>query len=254
MKVSAQQVKNVVALKQKKYRDLHREFLVEGRKTIADVLEMGMKPVFIVTSNLVEAEMIPQLVSQEIWECSYRDMQKMSNMVSPPGLLAIFEQPKPKLASDLPNDRWILALDDVRDPGNLGTIIRTAHWFGVRDLLLAGNCAEVFNSKTVQATMGSIAAMTYYEDSYENILSVAKGQQLKTWIADSQGQELGQITFGSEPGMIVLGSESHGLSPHWNELAATRLHISPAHSGYRPESLNVAVAAGILLAHLSSSQ
>ena len=137
-----------------------------------------------------------------------------------------------------------MALDTIQDPGNLGTIIRIADWFGIDQIVCSDDCAEVYNPKVVQATMGSIARVKVFYTDLEEWLSVQK--EVPIYATTLEGQDIREMKKIQE-GIIVVGNESKGISPGVLKLANTKITISQKG---KADSLNVAVATGIVLSHI----
>lgn len=194
---------------------------------------------------------LPEIPSDvPVMLCTPEEYGKISLLETPPGFMGIFHIPSFLPASQLPVSEWILYADGINDPGNLGTIIRTCHWFGVKHIVIGAGTASPYNPKTVQSTMGSLAAVSFYTAAPADIFAL--GHPIYT--ADMQGNPADEMR-GVLPGIIVMGSESHGISPSWlsNDNSIVSVFIRPADPGHRPESLNVAVAAGIILQALTSA-
>ncbi len=173
-------------------------------------------------------------------------MASMSTLQTPPGILAVVHMP-PAVASDPLDDSWILFLDGVRDPGNLGTILRTADWFGYTAVLLGPGCVDWSNPKVIQASMGSIFRIRCLEMSLEQVRKHCPDHPL--FAADMHGEDATRMAW-PQKGILMMGNESHGLSPAdaTHPIHHVRIKKDP---GSRAESLNVAMAAGILMQMIS---
>lgn len=235
--VAKSQIKYVASLKQKKYRNRYGLFVVEGKKLVMELLQAGLTPywVFVDASQNATAFQAAEVVSSSA-------MQQMSSLRTPNGVLGVFYIPKPKIT---PPADWVVALDAVRDPGNLGTIIRLCDWFGIPQLLCSKDTVDCYNPKVLQATMGSIARVTVtYVDLYEYIQST----ELPVYGACVQGKEVYNTPL-PENGILVLGSEAHGISEEIEAQITQRIAI-PQFGGNTAESLNVATATAILLSEI----
>ena len=154
--LSRNQVKHVQSLRQKKFRDVHRQFLAEGSKLVTEILESSLKIINIYASadwlkyneNMLLSKKIPFL------EISEGEMERITALSSPSPALAIAEIPAVSIPPAIIND-LVLVLDDIKDPGNLGTIIRIADWFGIELIICSENTVDLYNPKVIQATMGS---------------------------------------------------------------------------------------------------
>ena len=214
--------------------------MVEGVKMVEEALASGFRvpAVYVSKEELFTAAPQRQLISE-------RDMGQMSQLNSPSPALALVEIPQRALPEAYDVQALYLGLDAVRDPGNLGTILRIADWFGVSAIFASPDTVEVYTPKVIQASMGAIFRIPVYYTPLEEFIQTAGLPVLGTSL---EGQSLYEAAF--EPhGIILMGSESHGLSPSLQALANTLLYIPP----YPPnaqgsESLNVAVATAIICA------
>lgn len=223
--ISKNEMKDVRALAQKKFRDQSGMFVVEGEKMVAEARESGFEIVKIFERSDIGDEA----------------MSRITMLSSPSPVLAVLRIPKPQAIPDKA-DGLVLALDGLRDPGNVGTIIRLADWFGIRRIIASQDTVDIYNSKVVQATMGSIFRVQFNYCDLAQVLSKATEPVYGTFL-DGENIYSAQL---SGNGYIVMGSESNGISEAVAQTVTQRLHI-PSFSGGRPtsESLNVAIAAAI---------
>ena len=231
--ISKNEIKEIRALGQKKFRDERRLFTVEGEKLVEEALRSGF-------------EVVAHYRIEEIGE---EAMARISQLTHPSPALAVVRQPAPSLF-DMCSDELVLALDGIRDPGNLGTIIRIADWFGIRQILASEDTVEVYNPKVVQATMGAIFRVHVY---YIDLPSILRARTSKSTAVPVYGTFLEGDNIYSAPltlgGVIVMGSEANGISPEVAATVTARLFIPPFPSDSRTsESLNVAVATAITCA------
>lgn len=175
------------------------------------------------------------------FQVSTKEMVMMSALTSPSEYLAVFYSEI--IEKNLPKEEFILALDGISDPGNLGTIIRTADWFGVRSLLLSNDCVELFNPKTVQSTMGSIFRMNVHSVEISSVLKSYKDNGYVIIGAALDGEDAFSYSFPPKA-ILVIGSESHGIRKDVIDILSDRITIP---GGGNAESLNAAVACSILL-------
>ena len=233
--VAKSELKFIKSLHQKKYRDRHGLFLAEGVKLVTELLQAGWKPRNIYATEPLEG--IP-----EARPVSAGELRKASALVQPNRVLAVFEMP----ASELPRmSGWLLALDGVRDPGNLGTIIRLCDWFGISEILCSADTVDCYNPKVLMATMGSIARVRVHYGALGELLP---GSGLPLYGASMEGIPVQQCELPEE-GILVLGSESHGISEGVRALLSHTLSVPP-YGDAGAESLNVGTAAAILLHEL----
>ncbi len=232
--VTKNQIKLVISLKQKKYRTQHGLFVVEGKKTVNELLQWGLEPfkLFVDDSKNAEDFEGSELVSKTL-------LKQMSSLTNPSGVLGVFYMPKAKKSEDLD---WIVALEAVRDPGNLGTIIRLCDWFGIRQLVCSEDTVDCYNPKVLQATMGSIARVNII---YTNLEAYVKNTTVPVYGAFMDGEAVYDKKLPPN-GIIVMGNEANGISETVEEHITERISI-PQFGEATTESLNVATATAILL-------
>ena len=239
-------VKYIQSLGQKKFREAENVFVAEGPKIIEELLRIpGIYPVRIYAlGNWIRETPFIQTVlpGSDLIEIREFELKRISFLSSPNQVLAIFKMPRfPVLKFE---DRISLALDGIQDPGNLGTIVRIADWFGVSQVLCSPDCVDIFNPKTVQSTMGSIGRIrVLYGDLTEFIRS---RPGIPLYAATLDGISLYKMDRISS-GLILVGNESKGISDRVLSLAKMRITIPGSGNA---ESLNAAVATGIMLSHL----
>ncbi len=232
--ISTREIKNVKALATKKYRDETGLFVVEGEKMVAEALQSGF-------------EVVRVWRRDEIGEDA---MSRISSLSTPSPVLAVLRQkqmPHPPVENGL-----YLALDAIRDPGNLGTILRIADWFGIRTVIASPDTVELYNPKVVQSTMGAIFRVSvHYTDlvAYAREVRAAGGQVYGTFLDGENIYARSLETGALSPVVIVTGNESNGISPALAAEVTGRLYIPPF-PGDRPtsESLNAAVATAVTVA------
>jgi len=233
--VAKSELKFIKSLHQKKYRSRHGLFLAEGVKLVSELLQSGWEPRYLYATEMLDAVPDAQYIGEQ-------ELKKISGLVHPNKVLGVFEIPsaEPPLMSG-----WLMALDGVRDPGNLGTIIRLCDWFGIGDILCSLDTVDCYNPKVLMATMGSIARVrVHYLDLGESL----NASDLPLFGASMEGRTLTDHRFPEE-GILVMGSESHGISPEIRELLTDVVSI-PSFGQSGAESLNVGTAAAILLYEL----
>jgi TrmH family RNA methyltransferase len=238
------QAKYIQSLGQKKVRDEEGVFVAEGPKIVAELLASA-------NAKILQLYALPDWIranrndcnAVELVETDENEMGKISQLATPNKVLAVikkFEEP----ADPYTKQTVSLVLDTIQDPGNLGTIIRIADWFGIEQIICSHDCADMYNPKVVQSTMGSIARVKiFYTD-----LAVWLQDQKDVFIyaAALEGQNVTAMKKISE-GLIVIGNESKGISPAIIELVDVKITIPGKGNA---ESLNAAVAAGIILSHI----
>lgn len=227
-------IKLVVCLKQKKYRTRHGLFVVEGEKMVGELLEAGMRPFTVFVDGSVGS-----LGLGKVEQVGAEALKAMSSLKSPNGVLGVFHMPADQ--GTVEGD-WVLALDAVRDPGNLGTIIRLCDWFGISQLVCSPDTVDCYNPKVLQATMGSIARVAV---RYTDLAEYLDKSPLPVFAAFMEGDAV-QGAKLPERGLLLMGNEAHGISHGLKEHIGQRISI-PQYGGQSAESLNVATATAILL-------
>ncbi len=230
------QLKLIKSLHQKKYRNENRLFFVEGIKSVTELLasDHTVYGIYATTSNL---RFFDDVVS--VQEISKMDLKKISALKNPSGVFGVFQVPEQRAIET--ND-WILALDAVQDPGNLGTIIRLCDWYGIKDLVCSTDTVDCYNPKVLQASMGSIARVNVH---YRELTSFLGATKLLVYGAFMGGDSVYGAHF-QEPGILVMGNEANGISQTVEKMIGNKISI-PQYGQRTAESLNVAMATGILL-------
>jgi len=227
--VAKSDLKYIRSLRQKKFRQTHGMFVAEGVKLVQELLDASFEVTKIYT---VSPQEFPGAIA-----VSDSELKQMSSLVQPNRVLGVFKIPE---AATLDFSNWVLALDGIRDPGNLGTLIRLCDWFGITHLICSEDTVDAYNPKVLQATMGSIARVNLHYTSLETAL-VQCG--VPVYGASMEGAALFNLEL-SQPGVLVMGNESHGLGSGVRKLLTQTISI-PAYGN--AESLNVATAAAVML-------
>lgn len=235
--ITKNQIRFVKSLQQKKYRNENRLFVVEGRKNVAEVFASDFVIQITYVSRL--SELPDELAEYE--EISSKDMDRISGLKSSPGILSVVEMRD--LAWDGSTKGLTIILDNIKDPGNLGTIIRSANWFGVSRVICSKNTVDLWNPKVVQATMGAIFRVPVFYNTLENVVEKMKDNNVPTFAAILDGENLYDISF-SDNLAIIIGSESHGISPEIIQQASNSVTIP---SFGNAESLNASIACAVIL-------
>ncbi|MEC4049500.1 RNA methyltransferase [Flavobacterium sp. SUN046] len=241
--VSKNQIKLINSLQQKKYRQQHQLFIAEGVKVIQELLASNilLEHLYVTEDLFASVEVAKKTLISE------SDLKKISCLATPNNCLALFQVPTPK---EVTENGLIIALDDVRDPGNLGTIIRLCDWYGVTQIVCSEQTVDVYNPKVVQATMGSISrvAMAYLD--LNEFLKKAKGNVFGTFM---DGKNVYKEHLPAS-GILVLGNEANGISADVEQLVKQRLAIPRFGAIQQTESLNVATATAIFLSEFKRNE
>jgi TrmH family RNA methyltransferase len=233
--LSKSQIKLITSLAQKKFRLQHQLFFAEGVKTINELLHSNFKlhQLYTTTSDFNVSDVLQTKITPN-------ELKKISALKTPNTALAVFEIPKEQ---SIDFSQLVLALDNVRDPGNLGTIIRLCDWFGVKDLICNTETVDCYNPKVVQATMGSMARVNVV---YKDLTEILTTQEVISFGAFMDGDNIYKDEL-PQSGVLVLGNEANGIQPMVEALIKKRISIPRFGNLQQAESLNVANATAILL-------
>ena len=239
--VTKNEIKRVASLRQQKFRKALGLFIVEGRKMVEELLQSRFTIEALYATDVCH-ELFPQAET-----VSEVQMAQMSGLDTPPGILAVVRVPTSQQLATSP--RFILALDGIANPGNMGTIIRTAEWFGIHDIVCSPDCVEVWNPKVIQATMGSIFRINILESDLTVFLSQQRQAGRAVYGALLEGENLFDMKDAGD-GVIIIGSESHGIR---DEILSCITHpvTIPRVGMSQTESLNASVAGAIIMAQLT---
>ena len=237
-------IKQIASLRQQKFRKELGLFVVEGRKMVEELLHSNFEAVGLYATESF-LNVYPSFVAAET--VSEMQMEQMSGQDTPPGILAVVRIPEQSNVNT--SSRLVLALDGIANPGNMGTLIRTAEWFGIRDVVCSTDCVELWNPKTVQATMGSLFRVKVWSTDLTAYLKQAKAVGKAIYGALLEGENLFQMQAKPE-GILVIGSESHGIRACVLPCITHPITI-PRVGGSATESLNAAVAGAILMAEMT---
>ena len=239
--LSTAKLKYLKSLQHKKYRQKYSEFLIEGDKVVAEALHSDWEVTSLVYTAGHEPPALTHTKAPEVVLASAQQMQQLSSLHTPPGMLAVVKIQAP---TALELTGWTLALDGIRDPGNMGTLIRTAAWMGFRQVICSEDTVDLYNPKTIQATMG---ALFHLPVRYGNLDTLLQEATPPIYAADMSGTTIEKIDI-PEQGILVIGGESSGVREVVLQRATEVVSIPSSGKG---ESLNAAVAAGILMWEIS---
>lgn len=248
--ISKGKIGSIKLLHQKKHRDTEQKFIVEGTKSCLEVLKSSLEvQETYVTQKWIFDNAKSTPFSDLFTIITPKEMESISCLSKPPEILSIVKIPSYSI-SEFKKEKPIIALDNVRDPGNLGTIIRTADWFGIDQIFCSENCVEYTNPKVIQATMGSFSRIKIV---YGNLVKfLTENPERKKMGMFMEGTPIETISFDGDE-ILIIGSESHGISDEIAPLITQKIHIPNYHNSLNgAESLNASIAAGILLYQFSS--
>lgn len=239
-------VKYIQSLSHKKFREAHNAFVAEGPKIVSEFLNSGK-----LICNLLCAEpawltenqsLLEQLSPEKIYEVENDRLQSISQLKTPNRVVAVFEKRNPSIPNVF--KKVSLMLDDIQDPGNFGTIIRIADWFGIENIICSEDSVDCYNSKVVQATMGSLVRVNIF---YTDLIAfIHENKNVNIYAAALSGVSVFEVPKIKE-GIILIGNESKGI--HENLLKLSQHQITIPRYG-QAESLNAAVASGIILSQM----
>ncbi len=234
--LSKSRITLITSLKQKKYRLQHQLFVVEGIKTIREFLNSSY-----VLDHLYTTEPFENVSNEFQTILTEKELKKVSFLKNTNSALAVF---KIEIFSDIDEPKLLVGLDDIRDPGNLGTIIRLCDWFGVTDLICSENTVDCYNPKVIQATMGSLTRVNV---SYLNLENYLLNISVPVFGTFMKGANLYKNNESTETGIVVLGNEANGISENIEKIITHKITIPKFGKIQQTESLNVAMATSIVL-------
>lgn len=247
--IGKSKISSITRLHQKKFRDESGLFIVEGIKSVGELLrsDFSVSEIYALPAWIDENPEICNSLS--CVEVSPAEMERLSAWKNPQEVLAIARQ-KNQNGISINENQPIVILDDIRDPGNMGTIIRTADWFGIRQIVCSETTVEFYNQKVIQATMGSFARVNvFYTDLGKFIECNLKNRRI--WGAFLEGMPIGDVEF-KENDAVVIGNEANGISDSVARMISDKLLIdSPSKNDVKAESLNASIAAAIIMYEMS---
>jgi len=263
--ISKARIKWIKSLEMRKYRLLHKAFVAEGPKLVGELLPYFVPLYVAATREWLDENRHLLKAAKEVDEVSREELERASLLRTPQSVLAVM--PIPESTFNLPSacqqsacevqggsafgSQLLLALDGIQDPGNMGTILRIADWFGIRQVLCSEGTADIYNPKCVQSCMGALARVKVCYCNLPEVLAEARVPVYGTFLDGTNiyGEAL------SENGIIVMGNEGNGISDEVSKLISRRLYVPNYPQGsLTTESLNVAVATGIVCAEFRRRQ
>jgi len=236
MSISKNQLKLITSLSQKKYRQKHNLFIAEGVKVVQELLNSSLEVHHLFATN----DFKTSISDDKITQISETDLQKISNLKTANKVFGLFKIPQEK---EIISSHFTLALDDINDPGNLGTIIRLCDWFGISQLVCSPKTVDCYNQKVVQASMGSLTRVNIV---YQDLQEFISKSTLPAFIADMNGENVYKADLPKKA-ILIMGNEANGISEDIINLVKNRIMIPQFGENQQTESLNVATATAILL-------
>lgn len=234
--LSKSQIKFITSLQLKKYRKEHQAFVVEGVKTVKEFLNSAfeLEALYVTNETLFDSKLKTTLVNEQV-------MKKITSFKSPSPALAVFKM-KPE-SEEFETNGLIVGLDDVRDPGNLGTIIRLCDWFGVTNIVCSVATVDCYNPKVIQASMGSLTRVTVLYTDLEEIIAQ---NNLVSYGTFMEGNTIYETNLNAS-GIVIFGNEANGISKKLEQVIDKKISIPRFGELQATESLNVAMATAIVL-------
>mgnify|MGYP003290724803 CR=1 FL=1 len=246
--ISKNLIKQIHSLEMRKFRRQEGEFVAEGNKLVQDNLQAMKCHRLVATSAWWEAHPEAESMAKECYTITPQEMERLSLMQSPQEVLGTFLLPEYKLDKEICNQlasELVVALDEIQDPGNLGTIIRLCDWFGIRTIICSPNTADCFAPKVVQATMGAIARVKLIYTDLTQFIREMQDRNVPIYGTFLEGDNIYQTQL-SPNGIIVMGNEGRGISDAIKQLVNRKLFIPPFPAdALTSESLNVGIATAI---------
>jgi len=244
--MTANELKRITSLHVDKFRKEQQSFLVEGQKLLEELLRSSftIKAIYALPEWIDEAGFISRNIN--IVKVSPKELSRISQMKTPNQLVTEVAMKNNHHRQPPSEKKWIIALDNINNPGNLGTIIRTADWFGFQHIVCSSNCADFYNPKVIQSTMGSFTRINVYYTDLEQWLS-EEAPKTPIYGATMDGDSLYNVAL-PQSGILLIGNESHGISKNLHPFIFKKIKI-PAHGG-GAESLNASIATAVIVAEL----
>lgn len=245
--VSKNTIKLIKSLAQKKFRLREKMFLVEGDKNVNEVLnsEIKIEKLFATDTFLLEHNKASKNIELVV-AVSKKDIEQASLLKSPQNSIALCHLPESKTLPEKIDDDLCIYLDDIQDPGNLGTIIRICDWFGIKHLFCSLKTADVYNPKVVQASMGSFCRVKAFYTPFDEIASIAKNQEIPIIGAFLEGNNIYEQQL-PQKAILVMGNEGKGISTTIEKSITQKIKIPEFNKNPNSaESLNVSVATAII--------
>lgn len=246
--LSKNQIKLISSLQKKKYRDQHQLFIAEGDKLVTDLLQSGTKAAYLIYSsdwkNKYTTAHLNTIESRI--ETDNSQLKKVSALKNPASVLGVFKIPKFEIDPKLVSTSLSIVLDDIQDPGNLGTIIRIADWFGIKHIFCSPNTVDLYNPKVIQATMGAISRIKLIYTPLEILINEYKNDNFPIYGTFLEGETIYKSNLKTK-GFIIMGNEGKGISENIKKHVSNKLFIPNFPIGESTsESLNVSVACSII--------
>jgi TrmH family RNA methyltransferase len=251
--ISISKTKIFLSLQKKRVRDEKRLYIIEGDKLVNEFIQSGTRLRLLAAKPEFLDSLLPEdkAIIDEIVPAGFEDLKRISSLKTPHNAVAIVTFPEYRTDFNEILENLCVALDFVQDPGNLGTIIRSAAWFGIKDIVCSQNCVDVYNPKVIQASMGALLKVRIHYTDLASLLSFAQRRNLPVYGALLEGESLYSSKLGTK-GVILLGNESKGISGDLFPFITQKIMIpqfNRSESGI--DSLNVSMAAAVIFSEFA---
>lgn len=245
--LSKNKIKFINSIKKKKYRDLHECFFVEGEKLVDELLKSNVQIIDLYATREWINKNTSTLENITVIEITEKELSTISSLSTPNKVFAIAAQQKHSFYKDEISNKLSILLDDINDPGNLGTIIRIADWFGIENIFCTKDSVDLYNPKVAQSTMGAIFRVKVHYVEFKNLFEeFSKVDSFNIYGTFLEGKNVYNENLSSK-GFVVMGNESHGISKKWGSYINNKLFIPNYPSDARTsESLNISAATAII--------
>jgi RNA methyltransferase, TrmH family len=246
--ISKNKIKFLISLQKKKVRDQEHLFVIEGDKLVREFLTADFPVKMLLSKPEFRNSLLPELIKNvnDIEDVSYDELKQISTLKTPHNALAVVSMPETEMNISEVFRHICVALDFVQDPGNLGTIIRAAAWFGIKNIVCSGDCVDVYNSKVIQSSMGALLHVNVFYSDLKSFLTAATNHQVPVFGTLLEGESIYDHKLDNK-GIILLGNESRGISCELFPFISEKIRI-PKFSGAKAgiDSLNVGMAASVV--------
>jgi RNA methyltransferase, TrmH family len=249
--ISKSEIKHIRSLSIKKYRQKYKKFIIEGEKSVLEaIIHAEQRIVKLYFTEKFSAKHDEWLKKNTEISCllSEKELNSLSNVSTNTTCLAIIEMTENQDFIVITKSNRVVYLDGISDPGNMGTIIRTCDWFGVQNIVCSKDCVDIYNYKVLQSTMGSIFRMNIYNSDFSNLYEMLEKKQWHFYAADLSGKSVYETEFIT-PLVLIIGSESHGISEGIRKLPVSFINIPGENE--KIDSLNASISNAIVLSEIS---
>jgi TrmH family RNA methyltransferase len=248
-RISKNKLKLIKSLARKKERDRNGLFIVEGEKMVQDYIQYNDNVEFLAAlPEWLDMNPDAHVERSKVFEISINELKSASSLDTPNKVLLVAKKPDPEIDYMKIKDELIFMYEHIQDPGNMGTIIRTAAWFGINTIICSPGTVDIFNPKVVQATMGTLWHVNVFYEELDRVLE--KFKEKPVYATSMKGENIYHAGLDNT-GIVVFGNEAKGLSDHIMGKADVKIHIPSFSANKNVDSLNVAISTGIVASEFS---